>query len=326
MKYNIYTEGNYFTIKSEVDEYFYGHRKDVIVDKDNINLKNYRIFNVKDFSDKIILKVGNILKLDNSPYTQVEWETFYKENTGNFNGGGTAPSIVNSNWNAITGVSQILNKPTLLSQFTNDIFTGTNEILVILNGTPIENSTKLQAVVDSGLYTHIMTLGGECDILVLSGVGLKSIGSLNESSPLIFKLSPASYQFLTFKNCKLIEISGSEMFFCSGDIEIDINSPQIFIEFDNCNFSKITITNNNFNVNIYNLTNVLNDLKSNNILLPNIFLEIKNSEITFNVNQTNMNAIFINCKINNPILNILAYIPSARIVNCLDINNVLINQ
>ena len=108
MKYNIYTEGNYFTIKSEVDEYFYGHRKDVIVDKDNIDLQNYRVFNVKDFSDKIILKIGSILKQDNSSYSQVEWETFYKENTGNFNGGGTAPNPTPINQNNKTKIYPIL--------------------------------------------------------------------------------------------------------------------------------------------------------------------------------------------------------------------------
>ena len=114
-KYNIYTEGNYFTIKSEQGEFFYGHRKDVVVDKDNINLQNYRIFNVKDFSDKIIVKIPNILKQDDSPYTLLEWETFYKENTGNFNGGGSAPTVNQNNKTSVIRIYDPIYDLTLLT-------------------------------------------------------------------------------------------------------------------------------------------------------------------------------------------------------------------
>ena len=104
-KYKIYTKGNYLVIvDTQKNEYFYGIRKEVHVDKSNVNKEVYRAFNVKDFSDTINLQIPNILKEDNSPYTEAEFDTFYQENTGNFNGGGTAPTGVES----VTGDIEIL--------------------------------------------------------------------------------------------------------------------------------------------------------------------------------------------------------------------------
>ena len=92
-QYKIYTKGNYIVIVDvQKDEYFYGIRKEVHIDKSNANKAIYRAFNVKDFSSSIILAVPNILKEDGTPYSEAEFDTFYQENTGNFNGGGSAPT------------------------------------------------------------------------------------------------------------------------------------------------------------------------------------------------------------------------------------------
>ena len=92
-QYKIYTKGNYIVIVDvQKNEYFYGIRKEVHIDKSNVDKAVYKAFNVKDFSSSIILAVPNILKEDGTPYSEAEFDTFYQENTGNFNGGGTAPS------------------------------------------------------------------------------------------------------------------------------------------------------------------------------------------------------------------------------------------
>ncbi len=92
-QYKIYTKGNYIVIVDvQRNEYFYGIRKEVHIDKSNVDKAVYRAFKVKDFSSSIILAVPNILKENGDAYSETEFDTFYQENTGNFNGGGTAPS------------------------------------------------------------------------------------------------------------------------------------------------------------------------------------------------------------------------------------------
>jgi lysophospholipase L1-like esterase len=102
-QYKIYTKGNYIVIVNiQKNEYFYGIRKEVHIDKSNLDKEVYRAFNVKDFDDSIVLQIPNILKEDNSPYTEAEFDTFYTENTGNFNGGGTAPILTEDLFKAFT--------------------------------------------------------------------------------------------------------------------------------------------------------------------------------------------------------------------------------
>lgn len=94
-QYKIYTKGNYIVIVDvQKNEYFYGIRKEVHIDKSNVDKAVYRAFNVKDFSSSIILAVPNILKENGDAYSEAEFDTFYQENTGNFNGGGSAPTVL----------------------------------------------------------------------------------------------------------------------------------------------------------------------------------------------------------------------------------------
>lgn len=92
--YKIYESDNYIVVtKVENGETFYGHKKNVFIDKNNTNKPFYSIFNVKDFKEDTVLKIGEIQKQDGTLYTEAEFDTFYRTNTGNFNGGGTAPYI-----------------------------------------------------------------------------------------------------------------------------------------------------------------------------------------------------------------------------------------
>ena len=61
-QYKIYTKGNYIVIvDTQLDEYFYGIRKEVHTEKSNVNKAIYKAFNVKDFNDTTVLSVPNIL-------------------------------------------------------------------------------------------------------------------------------------------------------------------------------------------------------------------------------------------------------------------------
>jgi len=93
-KYKIYKKNNYIVVTDNItSETFYGRAKDVMVDKSNTNRAAYRFFNILDLKEGTGLTIDQILKEDGSPYTSDEFDTFYTQNTGNFNGGGTAPII-----------------------------------------------------------------------------------------------------------------------------------------------------------------------------------------------------------------------------------------
>lgn len=80
--YKIYRQENYIKISGKQD--WYGLVKDVFVDKSNVKKAEYRFFNVKDWKSNIALSIGQIQKEDGSFYTEQEFDTFYRENTGNF--------------------------------------------------------------------------------------------------------------------------------------------------------------------------------------------------------------------------------------------------
>lgn len=86
MGYKIYKSGNYIkVIDTTTGELYNGHAKTVFVDKSNVNKAEYRILNIKDLPNNTILKIGEIFKENDSSYSQLEWETFYENETGNFN-------------------------------------------------------------------------------------------------------------------------------------------------------------------------------------------------------------------------------------------------
>ena len=61
--YKIYESDNYIIVtRVENGETFYGHKKNVFIDKNNTNKPFYSIFNVKDFKEDTVLKIGEIQK------------------------------------------------------------------------------------------------------------------------------------------------------------------------------------------------------------------------------------------------------------------------
>lgn len=85
-KYKIYTEGNYFYMVDIITGKEYeAHKKEVEVLKDTKYKTIYQFKNVKGLKDMVAVKLANIQKKDGSSYTREEFETFYKEETGNFN-------------------------------------------------------------------------------------------------------------------------------------------------------------------------------------------------------------------------------------------------
>ena len=82
----VYIKGNYLVIEHKGEKY-YGLRKEVFIDKSNVDKSTYKIFNIKNWKNSNILHIGSIQKEDNTFYTEEEFDTFYQENTGNFKSG-----------------------------------------------------------------------------------------------------------------------------------------------------------------------------------------------------------------------------------------------
>lgn len=131
-KYKIYRKDNYIVVTNDVTlETYYGHIKDVMVDKSNTNRPAYRFFNIKDFRDGTSLVISQILQEDGSEYTTEDFDTFYTQNTGNFNGGGSAP----------TGVQSV----------TGDVVDNTDPQNPVITG---GGSQDLQSVLEQGNVSH----------------------------------------------------------------------------------------------------------------------------------------------------------------------------
>jgi hypothetical protein len=131
--YKIYASDNYIIVtKIQNNETFYGHKKNVFIDKSNVNKPVYSIFNVKDLKDNTIVAIGEIQKQDGSLYTEAEFDTFYRTNTGNFNGGGTAPtggveSVTGDSVDNIDPLNPIINAVPLTGTTVGNPVTGTIE-------------------------------------------------------------------------------------------------------------------------------------------------------------------------------------------------------
>lgn len=148
-KYKIYRSDNYIiVINTSNSDTQYGFTKEVFIDKSNINIPSYRIFNVRDFDEKLSLSINQILKEDGSSYTQAEFEDFYKKNTGNFNDGGNSQGV-----QSVTGSSVDNTDP--------------------LNPVVLPDSTKL----DKGTYTgaSAQTLKDDIDSIYQPNVLISSV-------------------------------------------------------------------------------------------------------------------------------------------------------
>nr|DAI89601.1 MAG TPA: hypothetical protein [Caudoviricetes sp.] len=145
--YKFYRKDNYIVLSNVfTDETFYGFVKEVQVDKSNLNKPHYRFFNIKDWNSDIPLRITQLLKEDGNPYGQAEFETFYSQNTGNFNGGGSAPGV-----QSVTGVGVDNADP------KNPVITGAGE-------------ANLQTVLNTGTFATFD--GGQNTIRLMDGVGV----------------------------------------------------------------------------------------------------------------------------------------------------------
>lgn len=129
--YKIYREGNYIRVVDVLtNELFNGAVKDVFIDKSNVQKNEYTISKIKDFDETNTLSIGKILKSDDTAYSISEWETFYTENTGNFNGGGAAPETLENKVNIYTVdgtgekyyTADYINETTATNQIANTNF------------------------------------------------------------------------------------------------------------------------------------------------------------------------------------------------------------
>lgn len=83
--YKIYRKTNYFIIEGYYSkEMFFGHIKDVFVDKNNKNNAVYKMYNIRNWNSDISIPIEKIFKEDSTPYTIEEFDSFYRQNTGNF--------------------------------------------------------------------------------------------------------------------------------------------------------------------------------------------------------------------------------------------------
>lgn len=153
-KYRIYRQDNYIVISNDLTkETQYGHVKTVFVDKSNANKASYRIFEIKDFDDRTSLVIDQLLKEDGSPYTQSEFETFYTQNTGNFNSGGSGQGV-----QTVTGSSVDNSDPS----------------------NPVINAVE-EAPIDGQIYGR---KDGDWEIIVSGGVQSVSGTNVNNIDPI----------------------------------------------------------------------------------------------------------------------------------------------
>ena len=118
MNFKVFSKGNYIIVEDVVNGNLYeGLRKDVRILRVE-NDSNYFSFVGLANDNEITINIINIKKEDGSDYSLNEWIDFYTTNTGNFNGGGSAPDLsITNKW-----------KKEQLSGFTYNINIDSNEL------------------------------------------------------------------------------------------------------------------------------------------------------------------------------------------------------
>lgn len=145
-KFKFFRKDNYIVLINNLTQVTqYGFVKEVMVDKSNVNKASYRVFGIKDFNDKNSLAIDQLLKEDGSAYTVAEFETFYTQNTGNFNGGGTAPVVINSD--DVENVSNVVGATT--SDALNTLDTDKEDLSNKQNSLILDGTGKKYATIDA---------------------------------------------------------------------------------------------------------------------------------------------------------------------------------
>ena len=88
IKYKIFTKDNYFfIIDVETSREYSSHKADVLISKRYKDFDFYTAHNIPDWNILEALKIGELIKENDSPYTESEFETFYQQFTGESSGG-----------------------------------------------------------------------------------------------------------------------------------------------------------------------------------------------------------------------------------------------
>ena len=96
-QYKVYRVENYLrVVNNTTGEIFSSPIKNVEVEPNNTGRPIYKIHNLKDWDLENKLNIAQILNESGTPYTQGEWETFYTENTSNFNKVGVEEYLTNA--------------------------------------------------------------------------------------------------------------------------------------------------------------------------------------------------------------------------------------
>ena len=83
IKYKIFTKDNYFFIIAvETSKEYSNHKTDVVINKQHTDFDFYTAHNIPDWNVLEALKIGELIKEDDSPYTESEWVDFYTSSTG----------------------------------------------------------------------------------------------------------------------------------------------------------------------------------------------------------------------------------------------------
>lgn len=269
-QYKIYIKGNYLVIENlKTSEVFYGFKKEVFVDKNNLQQNIYRFFNVKDWNFKNSLYLSQIFKQDGTPYTQNEWEAFYTENTGNFNSGAViAPQILDALNNA--------NSPSGSNPFATlgDITLSVKSIdslVVNSNGTLTINYTD-----GNNIPQTITTVKSVLDIKY----NVLNYSALTSVSP-----SPSLYDFAYVRESQGIKwigtYHGAGLYMFDGVNWIE-DKTNIYQELDNILTNKADVNHNHVITDVTNLRTELDSLSSTTLFTLDGTVQINFDNTKFN--------------------------------------------
>ena len=194
IKYKIFTKDNYFfIIDVETSREYSSHKADVLISKRYKDFDFYTAHNIPDWNILEALKIGELIKENDSPYTESEFETFYQQFTGESSGGsgggggGATASEIEA---ALTSTN--IPTETLLGDIKTDI--AASEVLLTGIKTGIE-AVKTGEIVQAIPYLEnaadmTVAWGGFAGVNWAGGDFVTSVSSPNGQSINVISSSP----------------------------------------------------------------------------------------------------------------------------------------
>ena len=137
IKYKIFTKDNYFfIIDVETSKEYSNHKADVVINKQYTDFDFYTAHNIPDWNVLEALKIGELIKEDDSPYTESEFETFYQQFTGKSSGGSGGGA------GDASATNQVITN-TKLTSIDNKVATQANQTTQIGLETTIKDDTAI---------------------------------------------------------------------------------------------------------------------------------------------------------------------------------------